>query len=169
MRVDLFDFELPDENIALRPAEPRDAARLLVIPAGGDFVDAGVRDLPTWLKPGDALVVNDTRVIPARLTGVRARGENIARMQATLHKREGEDRWRAFLRPAKKIRIGERIRFGDASETAACLLGSLDAEVIEKGEGGEVLLAFSFSGPAGRTSGRLWSTARSGCVASRAA
>lgn len=147
MRVDLFDFELPDENIALRPAEPRDSARLLVVPAGENFVDAGVRDLPGWLKPGDALVVNDTRVIPARLTGLRARGDTVARMEATLHKREGADRWRAFLRPAKKIRIGERICFGEASESTTCLLGSLDAEVIEKGEGGEVLLAFCFTGP----------------------
>ena len=148
MRVDLFDFELPEDRIALRPAEPRDAARLLVVPPLGPFEDVGVRDIPSFLRPGDVLVVNDTKVIPARLDGFRTRGEVSARIQATLHKREGEDRWRAFVRPAKKVNIGERIRFGQASESAVCELGALDAEVIEKGEGGEVLLAFSFSGPA---------------------
>jgi S-adenosylmethionine:tRNA ribosyltransferase-isomerase len=131
MRVDLFDFELPDDRIALRPAEPRDAARLLVVPPQGPFGDAGVRDIPAFLRPGDVLVVNDTKVIPARLDGFRTRGEVSARIQATLHKREGEDRWRAFVRPAKKVNIGERIRFGQASESSVCELGALDAEVIE--------------------------------------
>ena len=148
MRVDLFDFELPEDRIALRPAEPRDAARLLVIPPQGPFLDKGVRDIPQFLRAGDVLVVNDTKVIPARLDGIRVRGDAVARIEATLHKREGEDRWRAFIRPAKKVNIGERIRFGEASESTACFLGALDAEVIEKGEGGEVLLAFSFAGPA---------------------
>ena len=148
MRVDLFDFELPDERIALRPAQPRDAARLLVVPPDGAFRDAGVRDLPDFLRPGDVLVVNDTKVIPARLDGIRVRGEAVARIEATLHKREGAERWRAFIRPAKKVHVGERIRFGEASESTACLLGALDAEVVEKGENGEVLLAFPFSGPA---------------------
>ncbi len=148
MRVDLFDFELPEDRIALRPAEPRDAARLLVVPPDGDFIHAGVRDIPAFLRPGDVLVVNDTKVIPARLDGFRTRGGVSARIQATLHKREGEDRWRAFVRPAKKVNIGERVRFGQGSESSVCELGALDADVIEKGEGGEVLLAFSFSGPA---------------------
>jgi S-adenosylmethionine:tRNA ribosyltransferase-isomerase len=148
MRVDLFDFELPEDRIALRPAEPRDLARLLVIPPVGPFLDKGVRDIPSFLRPGDILVVNDTKVIPARLDGIRVRGDAVARIEATLHKRESEDRWRAFIRPAKKVNIGERIRFGDESESTACFLGALDAEVIEKGEGGDVLLAFSFSGPA---------------------
>ncbi len=150
MRVDLFDFDLPDERIALRPAEPRDSARLLVVrPQDGPaLVDAQVRDLAHLLRPGDALVVNDTRVIPARLKGVRVRGEAVARIEATLHKREGQDRWRAFVRPAKKLQVGERIRFGQADESAACLLGALDAEVLEKGEEGEVLLGFAFAGAA---------------------
>ncbi len=148
MRVDLFDFDLPEDRVALRPVEPRDAARMLVVPAAGAFLDRGVRDFPDFLKPGDALVVNDTRVIPARLRGVRVRGEAAARIDVTLHKREGEDRWRAFARPAKKLNVGERVRFGDASESMACLLGSLDAEVLEKGEGGEILLGFSFTGAA---------------------
>jgi len=141
---------LKEERIALRPAEPRDSARLLVVrPHGAPALeDRHVRDLPDILRPGDALVVNDTRVIPARLTGVRVRGEAVARIEATLHKREGDDRWRAFVRPAKKLKVGERVRFGDAAESSACLLGFLDAEVIEKGEEGEVLLAFSLTGPA---------------------
>ncbi len=150
MRVDLFDFELPEDRIALRPAEPRDSARLLAVdPAGApELDDRIVRDLPRMLRSGDVLVVNDTRVIPARLDGVRVRGDAVARIEATLHKREGEDRWRAFVRPAKKLKVGERIRFGEASESMACLLGSLDAEVLDKGDGGEVLLGFAFTGPA---------------------
>jgi len=79
---------------------------------------------------------------------VRVRGEAVARIEATLHKREGEDRWRAFVRPAKKLNVGERVRFGADAESAACLLGALDAEVLEKGEEGEVLFGFSFSGAA---------------------
>ena len=148
MRVDLFDFELPEGRIALRPAEPRDSARLLAVPSGAAFAfeDRFVRDLPNLLRAGDALVVNDTRVIPARLSGVRVRGDAAARIEATLHKREAPDRWRAFVRPAKKLRVGERIRFGAASESMACLLAALDAEIIEKGEDGEVLLRFDLSG-----------------------
>jgi len=150
MRVDLFDFELPEDRIALRPAEPRDSARLLVVRPNGlpAREDRRVSDLPGLLRPGDALVVNDTRVIPARLKGVRVRAGAVARIEATLHKREGEDRWRAFVRPAKKLNVGERVRFGADAESAACLLGALDAEVLEKGEEGEVLFGFSFSGAA---------------------
>jgi S-adenosylmethionine:tRNA ribosyltransferase-isomerase len=150
MLVSLFDFELPEDRIALRPAEPRDSARLLVITPEQTPVlsDRVVRDLPDLLGPNDVVVVNDTKVIPARLSGIRARGEAVARIEATLHKREGDDRWRAFVRPAKKLKVGERIRFGEASGSTACLLGALDAEVVEKGQEGEVLLAFSFSGPA---------------------
>ena len=148
MRVDLFDFELPDERVATRPAEPRDAARMLVVPTAGGFVDDRVFNLAAWLRPGDALVVNDTKVIPARLKGVRSRGENTAHIEVTLHKREGADLWLAFARPGKRLAIGDRVRFGARSEGGACLLASLDAEVIDKGEGGEVLLRFDFSGDA---------------------
>ena len=150
MLVSLFDFELPEERIALRPAEPRDSARLLVVNPEAEplLADRVVCDLPDLLGPHDVVVVNDTRVIPARLSGIRVRGDAVARIEATLHKREGEDRWRAFVRPAKKLKVGERIRFGEASESMACLLAALDAEVVEKGDDGEVLLAFSFSGPA---------------------
>lgn len=149
MKVDLFDFHLPEDRIALRPAEPRDSARLLHVPAGqGPFVDLTLRDLPGHLRPGDVLVVNDTRVIPARLDGVRRRGEAVARMEVMLHKRESDYQWRAFVRPAKKLKQGERIDFSSGSESDACLLGQLHADVSQKGEGGEILLDFSLSGPA---------------------
>jgi len=111
MKVDLFDFELPQERIALRPVRPRDAARMLVV-RGGDapFEDRGVRDLPQLLAPRDVLVFNDTRVIPAQLEGRRADGE--ARIGATLHKRIDLRRWQAFLRNAKRVKVGDQLIFG---------------------------------------------------------
>src|SRR5947209_4336241 len=149
MRVDLFDFELPEERIALRPVAPRDAARLLVVDAKADrFEDRTVRDLPDLLRPGEALVVNDTRVIPARLEGIRVRGDSVAQIEVTLHARENDNTWRAFARPAKRLQVGERIRFGETSESMACLLAALDATVIAKDEGGEITLAFDLTGPA---------------------
>ncbi len=145
MRVDLFDFDLPESLIALRPVEPRDAARLLVVrpagPSNAALEDKVVRDLPQLLEPGDVLVVNDTRVIPARLQGRRLRGEAAARIEATLHKREGADRWRAFVRPAKKLKLGETVSFQDGAEI-------VEAQVVEKFEEGEVLLRFAASGAA---------------------
>ena len=108
MRVDLFDFELPQDLIALRPAAPRDAARMLVVQGDAPFADRGVRDLPSLLEPGDVLVFNDTRVIPARLEGMR--GD--ARIGATLHKRIDLRRWQAFVRNAKRLREGDRVEFG---------------------------------------------------------
>jgi S-adenosylmethionine:tRNA ribosyltransferase-isomerase len=98
------------------------------------------------LKPGDALVVNDTRVIAARLDGIRVRGAAAAAIEATLIKRLDASRWQALVKPAKKLKVGERIRFGETRESTACLLGTLDAEVEAKGEGGEVTLAFAFHG-----------------------
>ena len=148
MRVDLFDFELPPERIALAPASPRETARLLVVAADGGLADRQIGDLPEILRPGDALVVNDTKVIAARLVGVRARGEGVAAIEATLIKRLDASRWRALARPAKKLKVGERIRFGDGRESGACLLGALDAEVEAKGDAGEVTLAFSLHGAA---------------------
>lgn len=150
MHVGLFDFVLPEDRIALRPVAPRDAAKMLVVRPNNAmrFDDRIVRDLPDLLQPGDVLVANDTRVIPARLYGVRVRGENAARIEVMLHQRVSGDSWRAFLRPAKKVEIGERVRFGETSESSACLLSSIDAECVEKGEGGEALLRFSFSGAA---------------------
>ncbi|MCL4672010.1 MAG: tRNA preQ1(34) S-adenosylmethionine ribosyltransferase-isomerase QueA [Sphingomonadaceae bacterium] len=107
MKVDLFDFELPQDLIALRPAVPRDAARLLHVLSSGPFGDRTVLDLPELLQPGDVLVFNDTRVIPAQLEGTR--GE--ARIGATLHKRLDLRRWQAFIRNAKRLREGDRIAF----------------------------------------------------------
>ena len=111
MRVDLFDFELPQERIALRPVRPRDAARMLVV-RGQDsaFEDGGVLDLPHLLEPGDVLVFNDTRVIPAQLEGRRAGGE--AKIGATLHKRIDLRRWQAFIRNAKRVKTGDQLVFG---------------------------------------------------------
>jgi S-adenosylmethionine:tRNA ribosyltransferase-isomerase len=148
MRVDAFDFELPPERIALRPESPRDSARMLVVGADGALTDARVSALPEFLRPGDALVVNDTRVIAARLDGIRVRGEAVAAIEATLIKRVDDCRWRALVRPAKKLGLGERIRFGETSESMACLLAALNAEVEERGEAGEVLLRFEFAGAA---------------------
>lgn len=147
MDVSLFDFSLPEASIALRPVHPRDSARMLVVHPEG-LVDHHVRDLPSLLRPGDVLVHNDTRVIPARLEGIRVRGDAVARIEVMLHKRESANTWRAFARPGKRIKLGEHIRFGAENENYACELSSLDAEIIEKNEGGEVLLQFCFSGPA---------------------
>ncbi len=146
MCVDPFDFDLPDERIALRPARPRDAARLLVVKPGAAPEDHIVRELPDLLRPGDALVFNDTRVIPAQLFGERVREGVSARIGVTLHMREAGDRWRAFLRPAKKIAAGDRILFGEQADRA-CLVSGLAATVAEKGDAGEVVLAFALSGP----------------------
>ncbi len=107
MRVDLFDFDLPTERIALRPARPRDAAKLLVVEGDAPFADRIVRDLPAVLRKGDVLVFNDTRVIPAQLEG--RRGD--ARIGATLHKRIDLRRWQAFVRNAKRLREGDRVEF----------------------------------------------------------
>lgn len=145
MRVDLFDFDLPEDRIALRPAEPRDAARLLVVRPGEGLGDRTVCDLPDLLAPGDVMVFNDTKVIPAQLSGIRRRGEAVAQVDATLHMRIAPDRWLAFVRPGKRVAAGDRIRFGHSGEV--CYLGTLDATVIEKREGGEALLAFDLSGP----------------------
>jgi S-adenosylmethionine:tRNA ribosyltransferase-isomerase len=147
VRTDLFDFELPQDRIALRPASPRDAARLLVVRPGGgpELEDRGIGDLPDLLRPGDALVLNETRVIAARLQGRRiGRGEE-PRIEATLHKRLDGSRWQAFVKPAKRLTPGDVVRFGD--EGKVCFLGQLDATVEAKGEGGEVTLAFAFHGP----------------------
>jgi S-adenosylmethionine:tRNA ribosyltransferase-isomerase len=145
MRTDLFDFDLPPERIALRPVSPRDAARLLVVRPGGALDDRSVRDLPDLFNAGDALVVNDTKVIPARLTGRRIGRDTEPKIEATLTERLDGSRWRAFVRPAKKLAKGDVIRFGD--EGKMCFLGQLDATVEGKGDGGEVTLSFAFHGP----------------------
>lgn len=141
MRTDLFDFELPEELIALHPARPRDAARLLVVRPGAALEDRGVRDLPGLLRPGDALVFNDTRVIPAALEGSRTRSGNTARIQATLIERIDECRWQAFAKPGKRLRPGDVIRFGDDGKV--CYRDVLDATVEAKGEEGIITLRFN--------------------------
>jgi S-adenosylmethionine:tRNA ribosyltransferase-isomerase len=145
MRTDLFDFDLPADRIALRPAVPRDAARMLVVRPGGTLEDRGVRDLPGLLRAGDVLVVNDTKVIAARLIGRRIGRGVDARIEATLVRRLDGSRWRAFVKGAKKLAVGDAIRFGE--EGKVCFLGQLDATVEDKGEGGEATLAFAFHGP----------------------
>jgi S-adenosylmethionine:tRNA ribosyltransferase-isomerase len=146
MRTDLFDFDLPPENIALRPASPRDAARLLVVQGDGVLRDRRIADLPDWLEPGDQLVVNDTKVIAAQLSGRRIGRETEPKIEATLIKRLDGSRWQALVKPAKKLSPGDIVRFGN--EGKVCLLGHLDASVETKGPDGEVTLSFSFHGPA---------------------
>jgi S-adenosylmethionine:tRNA ribosyltransferase-isomerase len=183
MKTDLFDFELPADRIALRPASPRDAARLLVVRPGVQVPDAtpppfapagaGVQsseggdrgpwgpasagtsgevledrligDLPGLLRAGDCLVVNDSKVIAARLHGRRiGRGATEPAIEATLHKRMDGSHWRAFVKPAKKLELGDTLRFG--TEGRVCFLGELDAQVSHKDEGGDVTVSFSFHG-----------------------
>ena len=135
MRVDLFDFELPQERIALRPARPRDAAKMLFVPPQGEFGDHGVRDLPRLLRDGDVLVFNDTRVIPAQLEGRRKGGE--AKIGATLHKRVDLRRWQAFIRNAKRLKTGDVIIFG----------GGVEASAEERLEDGSFVLHFAGEEP----------------------
>ena len=157
MRTNLFDFELPEDRIALHPVARRDAARLLVVRppspsprsreeawGEGIFEDRVVRDLPQLLREGDALVFNDTRVIPAALEGVRRRGDLEAHIAVTLIERIDESRWRALARPAKRLKEGDRLHFGH--DASMCLAGALDATVEERGKDGEVALAFDLAG-----------------------
>lgn len=139
MKLSDFDFELPEDRIALRPARPRDSARLLHV-KGGDLEDKGVLDLPDLLQPGDLLVFNDTKVIPAALVGTRpARahgGGGDVEVEVNLHKRDGEAEWRAFARPGKRLKEGDNLHFS----------GGLKAQVTAKLEGGEITLTFDQSG-----------------------
>jgi S-adenosylmethionine:tRNA ribosyltransferase-isomerase len=146
MRTDLFDFELPAACIALRPANPRDSARMLIVQPDAVLRDAIVADLPHWLEPGDQLVVNDTRVISAQLKGRRIGRDTEPKIEATLIKRLDGSRWQALVKPAKKLAHGDVVRFGN--EGRVCLLGHLDAQVEHKGDDGEITLSFSFHGPA---------------------
>ncbi|MDF1721675.1 MAG: tRNA preQ1(34) S-adenosylmethionine ribosyltransferase-isomerase QueA [Minwuia sp.] len=134
MKVDLFDFDLPPDRIALRPAEPRTAARLLEVRSDG-LNHATIADLPGLLQPGDHLVVNDTRVIRARLRGQRGQNgkRGAAKVEIMLHMNLGPDRWAAFARPAKRLRPGDHVTFD----------GVLTATVVEKRDGGEVVLDFN--------------------------
>ena len=138
MKVSDFDFDLPAERIALHPVEPRDAARLLVVRPDQPLLDGHVTDLLTLLQPGDVLVVNDTRVLPAELSGTRTRGDLVAKVAFNLHKRVDAHTWRAFARPAKKLHVLDRLALGDDE--------SLGAVVAGKGETGEVTLVFDLGG-----------------------
>src|SRR3982074_464387 len=146
MRRDVFDVELHPDRIALRPASPRDSARMLIVLSDGVLHDRGVADLPLWLESGDQLVVNDTRVISAQLKGRRIGRDSEPKIEATLIKRTDAARWQALVKPAKKLSPGDVVRFGN--EGKVCLLGHLDAQVEHRGDDGEVTLAFSFHGPA---------------------
>jgi S-adenosylmethionine:tRNA ribosyltransferase-isomerase len=147
MRTDLFDFDLPTDRIALRPVSPRDTSRLLVVRPGhgAELEDRSIADLPGLLQAGDCLVVNDSKVIAARLNGRRiGRGTTEPAIEATLHKRVDGSHWRAFILGAKKVQLGDRLRFG--AEGRVCFLDELNAQVSQKDEGGEVTLSFSFHG-----------------------
>lgn len=140
MDVSLFDFELPEERIALRPAQPRESARMLVVHVDGRLEHAHIRDLPNFLRSGDTIIVNDTRVIPARLHGRRlpresGEGEG-AKIELMLHKRIGPNRFLAFARPAKRLVNDDRLRVGQ----------TLSAQVTAKHEAGEVELRFNCTG-----------------------
>jgi S-adenosylmethionine:tRNA ribosyltransferase-isomerase len=147
VRTDLFDFDLPPDRIALRPASPRDSARLLVVRPGAAVAleDRVVRDLPDLLREGDQLVANDAKVIPAQLFGRRLGGAVEPKIEATLIKRLDGSHWQALVKPARKLKPGDTVRFGE--EGRVCFLGQLDATVESKGEAGEVTFAFAFHGP----------------------
>jgi S-adenosylmethionine:tRNA ribosyltransferase-isomerase len=127
MRVDQFDFDLPENLIALHPVEPRDFARMLVV-ADGTLADHIVADLRNLLRPGDILVINDTRVIPAELAGFRTRGDSRRKVSFNLHMRRDANTWLAFARPAKQLLIGDRLELGENGQP-------LLAAVTGKGEG----------------------------------
>jgi S-adenosylmethionine:tRNA ribosyltransferase-isomerase len=137
MDVSLFDFDLPEERIALRPASPRDSARLMVVHSDGRIEHRRMRDLPDYVEGGDALVINDTRVIPARLYGARLRDAGPAKIEILLHRRLAPDRFAVLVRPARKLQSGDVLMFG-----------SLEARVAARGEGGEAEVEFGLSGAA---------------------
>lgn len=139
-----FDFALPDERISLRLAQPRDSARLLVVRCDARFEDRLVSDLPQLLRAGDVLVFNDTKVLPAQLSGIRDRGGQELNVSVTLVERIEAARYWAFARPGRRLAVGDRVRFGHASRV--CLLGTLEAVVEGKREDGRVCLGFELSG-----------------------
>ena len=141
-----FDFHLPEEQIALHPMHPRDSSRLLRVEAGATEAlnDTRFSDLPTLLRAGDLLIFNDTKVIPARLLGTRTRDENCIAIEALLLKRLDESTWQAFAKPGKRLKIGDRVVFGDANP--ACEAGHLSAEVMAKNEEGIVTFRFDRAG-----------------------
>lgn len=140
MRVDEFDFTLPDDLVALHPAVPRDSARLLVVDPVKELQDRSVTELTDFLTEHDIMVVNNTKVLPAELVGTRTRGEAVAKISVNLHKRVDPHQWRAFARPAKKLAIGDQVEFLRKG------VAPLTALVVEKADGGEVQLQFAEKG-----------------------
>jgi len=143
MKVDLFDFDLPESSIALRPVSPRDRARLLVVDpnTAEPFSDHHVFNLPDLLQPGDALVFNNTKVIPAQLEGYRDRNGLTVDVSATLHLRVGLDCWHAFAKPGKRIKVGDTLVFLSKDKTR-----KMHVHVEDKLETGELVLRFPVSG-----------------------
>jgi S-adenosylmethionine:tRNA ribosyltransferase-isomerase len=137
MDVALFDFDLPEDRIALRPVDPRDSARMMVVHGDGTISHRHVRDLPEFLAPHDMLVVNDTRVIAARLHGVRLRSSGPAKIELLLHRRLSPDRYSVLARPARKLVSGDRV-----------ILGELTGQIVARGEGGEAEVVFDLAGAA---------------------
>ena len=139
MRVDIFDFNLPSDRIAVRPVRPRDSSKLLVLSKTGCFQDKIFRDLPDFLKAGDLLVINDTRVINARLNGERRRDSTVAKIEVNLIKRLSERSWQVYARPGKKLQKGDEIIFHNG-------FSSLKAIVEDKTASGEITLIFDCAG-----------------------
>jgi S-adenosylmethionine:tRNA ribosyltransferase-isomerase len=137
MDVSLFDFELPEAQIALRPAVPRDSARLMVVHGNGRIAHRRISDLPDYLRAGDALLVNDTRVIPARLHGQRLRDAGPAKIEILLHRRLSDESYSVLARPARKLAVGDELLFGE-----------LKARVAARGDAGEAEIRFALSGAA---------------------
>jgi S-adenosylmethionine:tRNA ribosyltransferase-isomerase len=139
MKVDLFDFDLPEALIALRPAVPRSAAKLLEVDANGQFSDHHIADFPALLRPDDLLIFNDTKVVPAQLQAERRRGENTAAVGITLHRRIAAGVWRAFIKGIKKIRVGDQLEFSSDADN------KFAANVVQIFDGGEAELDFELS------------------------
>ncbi|MCI4665563.1 MAG: tRNA preQ1(34) S-adenosylmethionine ribosyltransferase-isomerase QueA [Neomegalonema sp.] len=140
MSLSAFDFELPESLIALRPAAPRRTAKLLVSTPDG-LTDSSVAELASFLRPGDRLVFNDTKVIPARLRGLRRRSESAVAVEATLIERLASDCWRALAKPGRRLKIGDQLEFTAETGGVTCV-----AAIDAKEEGGAVLLRFEHQG-----------------------
>ena len=151
MQLDDFDFDLPESHIALTPHPTRDGSKLLRVKSDGALEDHIFRDLPRFFKKGDVLVFNNSRVLPAALKGRRIRGEALSQVSLNLHKRVSSNEWLAFAKPAKRIKVGDRLSFtvqtsGQSGEGQACLSGTLEGTVKETLGGGEILVQFDLSG-----------------------
>ncbi len=147
MQLDDFDFELPESHIALEPHPNRDGSKLLRVMSDGSLEDHIFKTLPQFFKKGDVLVFNDSRVLPAALKGKRLRGDAEAQVQLNLHKRVSDNEWFAFAKPAKRMKVGDRLRFGDhEGSSQPCFEGQLEATITDTPGGGEILVKFDVSG-----------------------